>query len=53
MQPLYRQRGADFWANPQRHFDLRMGAVTGCPDEDVLVITETLVLAHWKVQWSA
>ncbi|KAL6308257.1 hypothetical protein BKA93DRAFT_746891 [Sparassis latifolia] len=41
--------GADFWANSQQHFDLRMDVVMGCPDEAVLVIAEILALAHWKV----
>ncbi|KAL6297861.1 fungal-specific transcription factor domain-containing protein [Sparassis latifolia] len=50
--PLYRRLfagGGGFWANSQQqHFDLRMDALTGCPDEAVLAIAEISALAHWK-----
>ncbi|OSC98256.1 hypothetical protein PYCCODRAFT_1439438 [Trametes coccinea BRFM310] len=46
--------GAGFWANTAsprtggQHAELRMDALTGCPDEALLAIAEISALAHWK-----
>ncbi|KAI8980064.1 fungal-specific transcription factor domain-containing protein [Trametes punicea] len=46
--------GAGFWANSgsprtsTQHAELRMDALTGCPDEALLAIAEISALAHWK-----
>ncbi|OBZ72174.1 hypothetical protein A0H81_07617 [Grifola frondosa] len=55
MQPprflsLYRRLfggGAGYWASAP-HADLRMDALTGCPDEAILAVAEISALAHWK-----
>ncbi|KAI9061087.1 hypothetical protein FKP32DRAFT_1667804 [Trametes sanguinea] len=55
--PLYKRLfggGAGFWANTAsprtggQHAELRMDALTGCPDEALLAIAEISALAHWK-----
>ncbi|KAI1797033.1 fungal-specific transcription factor domain-containing protein [Ganoderma leucocontextum] len=47
--------GAGFWASrgmsPRsnaQHSELRMDALSGCPDEALLAIAEISALAHWK-----
>ncbi|KAI0671466.1 fungal-specific transcription factor domain-containing protein [Trametes maxima] len=46
--------GAGFWAtnaSPRTGAaELRMDALTGCPDEALLAIAEISALAHWKAQ---
>ena len=47
--------GAGFWASSgmspttsAQHSELRMDALSGCPDEALLAIAEISALAHWK-----
>ena len=55
--PLYKRLfggGAGFWAThasptaAAQHSELRMDALSGCPDEALLAIAEISALAHWK-----
>ncbi|KAI0360201.1 hypothetical protein OH77DRAFT_1493597 [Trametes cingulata] len=56
--PLYKRLfgggGAGFWATTAspgtggQHAELRMDALTGCPDEALLALAEISALAHWK-----
>ncbi|KAI0822511.1 fungal-specific transcription factor domain-containing protein [Trametes gibbosa] len=55
--PLYKRLfggGAGFWANHAgagmsgQHTELRMDALTGCPDDALLALAEVSALAHWK-----
>lgn len=48
---LYRRLfggGAGYWANT-RQGNLRMDALTGCPEEAMLALAEISALAHWKM----
>lgn len=38
----------NFWPNNDGAPALQMDLITGCPDDAMLVIAETSVLAHWK-----
>ncbi|KAI0749730.1 fungal-specific transcription factor domain-containing protein [Daedaleopsis nitida] len=47
--------GAGYWASTSsspnvggQHSELRMDALTGCPDEALLAMAEISALAHWK-----